>query len=179
MSVAIPDMQSFLLEHRDVGQTRKKEQVKVLGLPRTGNDTARKNIANLITFVRSKVQDNPDIDPTVRLLVVKELCAIDREHQDCVVVVDLSVFHSIKIVGSTEDVIPDKVSTLIMVSQEVLCFISPIVHFLSHSRTLPTGLELWADGKRCEQFLRDFGLAIGLLKLLLVIARFVTFWAIL
>ena len=29
-----------------------------------------------------------DVDPTVRLFVTKELCAVDREHQDCVVVLD-------------------------------------------------------------------------------------------
>ena len=150
--VAIPDMQPFFLEGRDVCETRKKERIEVLRLPRTRDNATRKNITNFIAFVRSEVQDNPDVDPAVGLFVPKELCAVNRQHQDRVVVLDSTVLYGVKIVEPAQDVIPDEVVP-VAIPQEILCFCSSIVHLLSHSRTLPTGLELRADGKRRKRLL--------------------------
>ena len=52
-------------------ETRKKERIKVLRLSRTRDNATRKNIADFIAFVRSEIQDNPDVDPAVRLFVTK------------------------------------------------------------------------------------------------------------
>jgi hypothetical protein len=143
-------VQPFLLESGNMGQTGEEEQVEVLRLPRTGNDATRKNVANFVAFIRREIQDGPYIDPAVGFFIAKELCAIDRKHQDSVVVPNRLVFYRVDIVGSAQDIIPDEVGTLIIISQNIFCLVLSVVHLLSLSRTLPLRLKLWTDGKHRE-----------------------------
>ena len=157
-----------------MSQAREKERVDVLGLPRTRNDAARKYVSNFVPFVRSKIQDNPYIDPAVRLFIAKQLCTIHREHQDSIVVFNLIAFHGVEIVRSAQDVVPDIVSILIAVSKDVPSLLPPVMHLLRHFRTPPTRLKLRTNGKRCERLLRDLCFATRFLEFVWVVSRFVT-----
>ena len=42
---------------------------------------------------------------------------INRKHDDCIMVLDVSIFYGIKVVRATEDVIEDKVLDLIALLQ--------------------------------------------------------------
>jgi len=80
-----------------VCKTREKKRVDVLGLPWAGDNATRDGIVNLVTFARCKVQEDPNVDPAIRLLVAKQLRVIHREHKDSVVVLDSTVLQSVKI----------------------------------------------------------------------------------
>ena len=82
---------------------------------RTQYNAPRKTVANLVVFIWGKIQENPYLYPTVRLLISNELRAINREHQDYIVVLDFTALYKSQIVGSAQDVVPDEVGVRIIV----------------------------------------------------------------
>ena len=128
-------------------QAWKKKRVDVFRMSWTRDYASRKNIANLVALIRRKIQDDPDINPAVGLLVAIQLCAVHREHEDHIVVVNIAVLNSVKIVRATEDIVVGVVVCIPIASAFLLSLGSPIIHFLSRVRASPTSLKLRTDRK--------------------------------
>ena len=93
--VGVPDMQSLSLKGRDMSQSRKQEQVEILWPIWTRYDTSRQNILDLVVFIWSQVNNDPDIDPAIQLFVPIELRAVNQKHENTVVLIDRSLPNSI------------------------------------------------------------------------------------
>ena len=96
--IRVVNAKALPLDHRDMRQAWEERGVKVFGLPWTRNNASRKDISNLVLLVGHKIQDYPDVNPTIRFFVVIELCTINREHYHSVVVADKPIFYGIEIV---------------------------------------------------------------------------------
>ena len=168
-SVGVVDTHSFLLDCRDVRQTRKEEGIDVFGMSRARNDTPRKDIANFVAMSRPQIQDNPDIYPTVGFLIAIELCAVDREHNNHVVVLYIAIFDGTQIVLTAEDIVEDVLFRVPVIFLLYPSLLSPVGHRLGHLGALPTSLELWAKSERSELFPGNLLHSPGLLECILVV----------
>ena len=56
-----------------MGEPGEEERVEVFGRLWTGNDATGENISNVIAFTRSQFQQDPDVDPALRLFVPVKL----------------------------------------------------------------------------------------------------------
>jgi hypothetical protein len=74
-------------------------------MPRPRNNAPWKDVADFIALIRRKVEYNPDIDPAIRFLAAIELRAIDRQHDDRIILGDGTIFNGFKVARATEDII--------------------------------------------------------------------------
>jgi hypothetical protein len=79
-------------------QAREEERVKILGVSGTRNNTSGKDISNFIALFGPQVQDDPNVNPAIRLLAAIKLCTVDREYNNCVVFANVTVLDAVKII---------------------------------------------------------------------------------
>ena len=70
LSRCIPYTETIALQESDVLEAREEKGVWVFRLVGTGNNTTRNDILFLVTFVGRDVDENPDVDPATRSLVL-------------------------------------------------------------------------------------------------------------
>ena len=59
----------------------------------------------LVSMVQGQLKDNPNINPTVRLLALEELRTVNGYHQECVIWLNGPITKGTDIGTTTEDVI--------------------------------------------------------------------------
>ena len=78
----VPDDESLTLECREVIYAGEEKRVELLGGVGSWDKTSRQNIPLLVAVAWSKIINNPNINPAVRLLVSIKLGPISGEHQN-------------------------------------------------------------------------------------------------
>ena len=93
-------------------------------------------------MVQGQLKDNPDINPTVGLLALEELSAIDRYHQECVIWFNDTVTKGMDIGATTENVIIGINETIIdaKILQYLLSPVLAVMHLPSSLRMSPESL---------------------------------------
>jgi len=93
-------------------------------------------------MVQGQLKINPDINPTVGLLALKELSAIDRYHQECVIWFNDTVTKGTDIGATTENVIIGINKTIInaKIFQYLLGPVLAVTHLLSSLGMSPESL---------------------------------------
>ena len=57
-----------------------------------------------VSFLRRKIYDNPNVDPTIGGFVSIELSAVNREYENNVIVGDVAVPNTFEIIAAVEEV---------------------------------------------------------------------------
>ena len=127
-------------------EARQEKRIAILGTKRTSNETSWENMLDFISLIGCEVEDDPDIHPTGRLLVLVKLCTVNRKQDDSIARRYLSSLDSTEVVTPTGEVVIDVqgvVDTKFL--QNTVSFLFTILHGLSAHRIAPCCLELWTE----------------------------------
>lgn len=145
-------------------KTGEEERLHVLGVVGAGYNTTRKDILLFITLFGRQVQQNPDINPTIRLLVSIQLCTVHRKHQDTVVRPNISPIHSLKVVLPMVDVAifwdGTAVGWVSQLLEYLASFSIPMMHEMCGAWLFPSFLKLGSEGHSIEVLARFLGLGV-------------------
>jgi hypothetical protein len=89
----IPYGEALVLNSSEVMHTNKQKRINVLRFVWPRYESARSYMDFAIAFVGGKIYDDPDIHPTVGLLLFVQLCSVKRYHKDNVILFYISVQH--------------------------------------------------------------------------------------
>jgi hypothetical protein len=73
---AVPKTKTFFLDGGEMGKSRKQERIEVFRVIRPRNKTANEDVLLLVSSVRRKVEEHPDIDPASRSFLGIELSTV-------------------------------------------------------------------------------------------------------
>ncbi len=102
---SILDPQAFVLKCRDVMEYWIEERVAIFHLLWTWNKPCRDNKPFLVAQVGRQIMDNIYKNPAIRVLVVVELSAIERELHENIVILNPSSLNGLQIITTACHVI--------------------------------------------------------------------------
>src|SRR5216684_4390659 len=102
---SVPDPQAFVLKCRDMMENWIEERVAIFHLLWTWNKPHRDNEPFLVAQVRRQIMDNVYKDPAIRVLVMVELSAIERELHENIMILNPSSLDSLQIITTACSVI--------------------------------------------------------------------------
>jgi hypothetical protein len=160
----VPDQQGFPLESSEVSKAGKQERVQVLGIIWPRNKAPYKDVLLLVMHSRRQIQQHPDVDPARRQLLSIELGAVDRKHEDNVVLSDAAIFKRLYHIRAMENIcILIQILLILEFRQDARSFFAEVMCARCTFGIPVQSLQLWTNGDGVEFLLGNpFPLAIGL-----------------
>src|ERR1700722_2426510 len=105
VALSIPDLEAIILNCSQMMKRREKVGIDYFGRVWSTNDSADKYMLFLVSTVRRVIENNPDINPGIRGLVLIELSTVNGKHECDVAILDFPFKNIVKVVATAKNII--------------------------------------------------------------------------